>query len=61
MVDLAARARNFQAGTKKLFDAGPVAGDMWFFELYHFLGDVAVELERRKTLDDFTSDEIRIR
>ena len=36
--DLAYRANAFREGCKRKYEAGP--GDMWLFELYHFLGDV---------------------
>lgn len=37
---LARKAALFQEGAKRLFDRD---GDMWVFELFHFLGDVAAE------------------
>lgn len=41
---LASRCESLQQGTKKLFEAGPNQGDMWFFELYHHLEDCAKAL-----------------
>jgi hypothetical protein len=35
------RALQFRLGVRRLFEEdGPNKGDMWFFELWHFLGDV---------------------
>ena len=39
---------SMREGAKKLFESGPNKGDMWFFELYHHLGDCA-ELLRKYT------------
>lgn len=34
------KAAAFQEGAKRLYEKEPNKGDMWFFELYHFLTDV---------------------
>lgn len=45
MAKLADRAADFRLGTRKYYeDRGPNNGDMWFFELWHFLGDAEVAL-----------------
>lgn len=41
---LARRSEQLMKGAKRLYDAGPNQGDMWFFELYHHLHACAVEL-----------------
>lgn len=38
---LAGQCDSFKNGAKVLFDKGPLAGDMWLFELYHHLTDCA--------------------
>lgn len=45
---LAKSCEAFQQGAKALYDKGPNAGDMWFFELYHHLTDCARALRREK-------------
>lgn len=48
--DLAYRANSFREGTKRLFygETPPAGnGDMWLFELWHFLGDVEEVLKSR--------------
>jgi hypothetical protein len=38
---LSERAGRFQQGAKRIYDSkSDHGGDMWFFELFHFLGDV---------------------
>lgn len=43
---LAKYCESFMRGTKKKYDKGPDAGDMWFFELYHHLQDCANALRK---------------
>lgn len=43
---LATACENFQKGVETLYKAGPNAGDMWFFELYHHLTDCAKALRK---------------
>jgi hypothetical protein len=43
---LAASCENFKRGAKKLYEVGPMQGDMWLFELYHHLTDCAAALSR---------------
>jgi hypothetical protein len=45
--ELARKAALFREGTRRLFEAGANEGDMWFFELWHFLGDVQEALGPR--------------
>ena len=40
--DLARKARLFREGASRLYESSK--GDMWYFELYHFLKDVSSEL-----------------
>ena len=52
---LARRAAMFREGTRRLFeDEGAAKGDLWFFELWYFLGDVesALSLEGAKSYVD---------
>jgi hypothetical protein len=38
--DLARKAALFREGTKRIYEGQGDRADMWFFELWHFLGDV---------------------
>lgn len=53
---LADKAGNFREGAKRLYESkGHHGGDMWFFELWHFLGDVQGALNspaETRRLDD---------
>jgi hypothetical protein len=37
---LARKAALFRVGTKRIYEGQGDRADMWFFELFHFLGDV---------------------
>jgi len=43
--ELAHKAFLFREGAKRIYDNQGGEADMWFFELYHFLGDVCEELK----------------
>ncbi len=43
--DLARQAVLFQQGAKRIYELQGKRADMWYFELWHFLGDVAKQLE----------------
>jgi len=45
-VKLAAHCENFKNGAKRLFEHGPMEGDMWLFELFHHLTDCHAALQR---------------
>ena len=38
-------SQNFQNGTKKIYEDPKTNGDMWYFELWRFLGDVESTLK----------------
>jgi hypothetical protein len=38
--ELARKAALFREGTKRIYEGQGDRADMWFFELFHFLGDV---------------------
>jgi hypothetical protein len=42
--ELAHKAAMFAEGTRCQYERGNTKGDMWFFELWHFLGDVEAAL-----------------
>ena len=46
--DLSRKASLFMEGAKNLYEdrSKSTNGDMWFFELFHFLDDVTTELKK---------------
>lgn len=52
VAELARKAALFREGTRRLYEGhGPNSGDMWFFELWHFLGDVETALSPQENVD----------
>lgn len=49
-VKLADTCAQFKRGVEKYYDSEPNKGDMWFFELYHHLGDCEVALRKLAAL-----------
>lgn len=43
--DLVRKAASFREGTKRIYESQGASADMWFFELFHFLGDVQQALD----------------